>query len=162
MKDQPQTPGAMVLAPVKLLETIEKSWRIPNGCPASVSEEVGEIIRNGLSELRAILAAPAEQSPAVGGEPITRWHPQKTPIGTVAKPHSEGDFVTLEDHCAHVAPLRAEIERMRALLGNSYSAGVALSKEIDQLNASTTELEAQIAKANNWQHLKPDMDPLKP
>lgn len=45
-----------VVVPVQLLKIIEQSWRIPNGCPKSVSEEVGEIISNGLAELRALLA----------------------------------------------------------------------------------------------------------
>ncbi|WP_298187770.1 hypothetical protein [uncultured Pseudomonas sp.] len=45
----------MVKVPRELLRTIEQSWRIPNGCPASVSEEVGEIIANGLRDLRALL-----------------------------------------------------------------------------------------------------------
>ena len=44
-----------VVVPVQLLKIIEQSWRIPNGCPKSVSEEVGEIISNGLAELRALL-----------------------------------------------------------------------------------------------------------
>lgn len=44
-----------VVVPVQLLKIIEQSWRIPNGCPKSVSEEVGEIISNGLPELRALL-----------------------------------------------------------------------------------------------------------
>jgi len=44
-----------VVVPIKLLKIIEQSWRIPNGCPKSVSEEVGEIIGNGLAELRALL-----------------------------------------------------------------------------------------------------------
>lgn len=47
------------------------------------------------------------QPPALGGEVIQRWHPQKTPIGTIIKPHSEGDFVQLSDHSAHVARLQA-------------------------------------------------------
>lgn len=45
-----------VVVPVQLLKIIEQSWRIPSGCPKSVSEEVGEIISNGLAELRALLA----------------------------------------------------------------------------------------------------------
>lgn len=46
-----------VVVPVQLLKIIEQSWRIPNGYPKSVSEEVGEIISNGLAELRALLAS---------------------------------------------------------------------------------------------------------
>ena len=41
-----------------LLETIEKSWRVPNGCPKNVSEEVASIIAEGLGELREALARP--------------------------------------------------------------------------------------------------------
>lgn len=52
-----------VVVPIKLLKIIEQSWRIPNGCPKSVSEEVGEIIGNGLAELRALLANSEEVKP---------------------------------------------------------------------------------------------------
>jgi len=45
--------------PRELLETIEKSWRIPAGCPASVRDEVAAKIGGGLTELRALLAEPA-------------------------------------------------------------------------------------------------------
>ena len=48
-----------VVVPIKLLKIIEQSWRIPNGYPKSVSEEVGEIIGNGLAELRALLGGEA-------------------------------------------------------------------------------------------------------
>lgn len=48
-----------VLVERELLELIERSWRIPNGYPKKVSEEVEDIIANGLGELRSILAKPA-------------------------------------------------------------------------------------------------------
>ena len=53
--EKPAEPTDVVKVPRELLRTIEQSWRIPNGYPASVSEEVGEIIANGLKELRALL-----------------------------------------------------------------------------------------------------------
>lgn len=42
-----------------LLETIEQSWRVPNGYPKKVSERVENIIVDGLRELREALARPA-------------------------------------------------------------------------------------------------------
>jgi hypothetical protein len=42
----------------ELLETIEKSWRVPNGYPKTVSEKAEEMIVNGLRELREALARP--------------------------------------------------------------------------------------------------------
>ena len=57
----------MVSVPRELLQIIEKSWRVPNGCPPSVSAEVEEVICNGLRQLRALLAQPAAQHQ---GEPM--------------------------------------------------------------------------------------------
>lgn len=128
-----KTPGALVLVPaVATLEMKNAGWR--------------EADRQGVDpesiEMQTIWfamcnAAPAEQTPAVGGETITRWHPQKTPIGTVVRPHSEGDFVTLADHCAHVAPLLAEIEQWR-------QGDIRLIDENERLHARIAELEAEI------------------
>ncbi len=44
----------------ELLETIEKSWRVPNGYPQSVSEYAETMIVNGLHELREALARPGK------------------------------------------------------------------------------------------------------
>jgi hypothetical protein len=45
------------LVPVELLESIEKSWRVPDGCPESIREDVRRIIGKGLFKVREILAA---------------------------------------------------------------------------------------------------------
>jgi hypothetical protein len=64
----------------ELLETIEKSWRVPNGYPKKVSEKAEEMIINGLHELREALARPGtsvallplpETRHSVMGEPST-------------------------------------------------------------------------------------------
>lgn len=66
MADKSET----VRVPRELLETIEKSWRVPHGCPAAIYEDVNDIIRAGLADLRALLAAPAEVVRAVVEEPV--------------------------------------------------------------------------------------------
>jgi hypothetical protein len=99
--------------PRELLETIEKSWRIPNGCPASISDEVGEIIARGLGHLRAILTQPADQRQSepddesseyvfnTGPYQVELTEEQWRKVFAVFDNYSMGDdrhFVFLEEH----------------------------------------------------------------
>lgn len=61
-----------------LLETIEQSWRVPNGYPKKVSERVENIIVDGLRELREALARP-ETSVALLPLPDTRHRLDEDP-----------------------------------------------------------------------------------
>lgn len=56
----------LMLVPRELLELIEKSWRVPDGCPREVAAEVRDIIGGGLDQLRSLLAA----APAVLAAPV--------------------------------------------------------------------------------------------
>lgn len=89
-----------------------------------------------------------EAAPDSGDLKVQRWHPQKTPIGTIVKPHSEGDFVTLEDHRAHVTRLQAEVAALQQRLN-------VADQRVDELTADNARLQAQTADVTeemiHWQ-----------
>lgn len=170
MNDQPKTPGAMVLGKCKCGSAdVSMGYASPQSYWAECGD-CGAMSGRQSTKARVVElwnSAPAEQTPAVGVD-LSKDHVFRELVNSlrdVAKQY--GSTEQLRERIStvlrgHLAPLLAEIQRSRVLLGSSYSAGVAMSKEIDQLTTRIAELEAQIAKANDWSHLKPDMDPPKP
>lgn len=92
-----------------------------------------------LQELAKTIAKPSEQTPAVGEE--FAWRRRESVLG--CKP-----FLTAERY-----------EKSSVLMKSYYEPFTCA--QAPRLLARIAELEAQIAKANNLDHLKPDMDAQK-
>jgi hypothetical protein len=186
MTDQTKTPGAMVPVERELLAVVEgyissqadafPLINVPRGMRSEALDTVS-------SELRAILAAPAdhiedaramvEQTPAAGGEPARKWPKITQPAKVGGTRFSVGCSAQSVIECAYrlyeyeVTPEK-EAERCKraddvrdGLLASALEVP-RLNAVIGQLNERIAELEAGIAKANDWSHLRPDMDPQKP
>lgn len=70
-------PNDVRVVPVELLEGIERSLRVPDGCPPEIWKEVERTVNGYRAELRAILAQPADQqgeTPRATEKDIERWH----------------------------------------------------------------------------------------
>lgn len=107
MTDQSKTTGAMLLIERSTLVGALASLRI-----AGVGIQVGERLQLAIDS--------AEQTPAVGDEPEIRASIQRSLLGKFSLhygPSESGEnLIRLSDHRAHVAPLRAEIERLSTQL----------------------------------------------
>lgn len=179
MSDQPKTPGAMVLVERDLLCRLQerldchrdaRDWNLICNAiykPAEQTPEVGgldwsksvyehcrsckgwlPLLDGGCrpcTELRAALARIAEPE-AQQGEPVA-----------VIDEGEEGlfaEFIYGEDG----SPLR----RGDKLYLNPADKGYVSKLAYQAMQAEVARLEAQLSKANDWSHLKPDMDPPKP
>lgn len=118
--------------------------------------------------------AESSQAPAVGGEPVvlacasfakngniqcwslTRDH------ASLRKLEGEGHRVIELIDRAHVAPLLAEIATERKFRMSAEGGWREANRVIAMQRERLDILEAQIAKSNDWSHLKPDMDPPNP
>lgn len=111
----------LMLVPRELLELIEKSWRVPDGCPREVAAEVRDIIGGGLDQLRSLLAA----APAVLAAPVLEdegyppcdycgntpdyhpWHGSGLLNGTINK------HIHACDECRSKLPAHAPVRAVR-------------------------------------------------
>ena len=151
MKDQSKTPGAKVQITHEQLRDLVAGYCGPSA----------------LGDLYALADAPAEQAPAVGGD-LSKDHVFRELVNSLRdlanqyyKTEQLRERVSTVLR-SHLAPLLAEIaeERKwrRAAEGGWREANRVIAMQRERLDI----LEAQIAKANDWSHLKPDMDPPKP
>ena len=136
MSDQTKTPGAMVQITHEQLRDLVAGYCGPSalGDLYALADAPSEQMppTDHIEDARATV----EQTPAVGGEPATQTHV----LRAMAHNYRNGHWW---DHLDGEACTKA-------------------ADEITRLQARIAELEAQLAKANDWQHLKPSMDPAKP
>jgi len=145
MTNQSKTPGAMVPVPREVLR------RVTLG-DASMGASATQLLDawQAMGELRAILAAPAdhiedaramvEQTPAVSGEPEAAllWLDD-----FVARCNGDdrGSCLAVNTLRAHIAPMRAEIDRLRRAESNDAIAYKAAIEKQEELRARIAELE---------------------
>lgn len=150
MTDQSKTPGAMVLVYSSDLHRIADKMKF--NCP------------NLSVELEQIVAASAEQTPAVGGEPLLHINPavlaevrgeaKPTPGGLTfsgSKPVGGWTVPLYEKHT--FAPLLAEIERLKAENVALRTAGEVVAGAIPRLDAARAriaELKAEQGEPVAW------------
>ncbi len=133
--------------------TVENEYRL---VPVEPTEDMLRAIRDHADThpeiaFQAMLAA-TPAPPAGGDVEVQRWHPQKTPIGTIMRPHVEGDFVTLEDHCAHVTRLQAEVEQQLKLKMILAERVTNAEDNCSVYRAERDALKAEVGRLKNLPH----------
>ncbi|MCD5994202.1 hypothetical protein KDX38_10760 [Pseudomonas sp. CDFA 602] len=142
MTDQTKTPGVPVL-PVhrRLLELLYRSL---NGGGDQLS---GMEHGAAFSELKAILEAPAPQPPALGGELDGLISVMRNAVRDDAnnggREYFEKARKAEEDLRAHLAPLQAEIERLKAHAGEVTTYRDNAVKKIERLRNELTGTEKE-------------------
>lgn len=178
--NQPKTPGAMVMVPaIATLEMMNAGWQEADRQGIDPESIEMQTIWFAMSS-----AAPAEQTPAVGWEPVEigigpdEVIEELKMMADMADNNEDPDdqlmymrwLAAIRSANAKVAPLMSEIERLKKACADNFAATQAVEQsraqvsthrakviaELDTANARIAELEAQQGEPVAWQFQDPD------